>query len=35
MESKNDIFTLDRSGLYVLDIQFETGTNHRGTFIVH
>ena len=34
MESKNDTFTLDRSGLYVLDIQFETGTSHRGTFII-
>jgi len=33
-ESKVDAFTLDRTGLYVLDIQFETGTNHRGTFIV-
>jgi hypothetical protein len=34
MESKIDEFALDRAGLYVLDIMFETGTNHRGTFIV-
>jgi len=34
MESKIDAFSLDRPGLYVLDIMFETGTNHRGTFIV-
>jgi hypothetical protein len=34
MESKIDEFALDRVGLYVLDIMFETGTNHRGIFIV-
>jgi len=34
MEPKMETFTLDRPGLYVLDIQFETGMNHRGTFIV-
>ena len=34
MESTIDAFTLDRAGLYVLDIIFETGTNHRGTFIL-